>query len=70
VELLKLQNSCTFSNTVVSKTTKFVTFKHLLGFQNQSILLNHSNLPKLQKYFVSTQGQDGSKPVVTGTIGS
>jgi hypothetical protein len=51
------QNSCTFSNAiVVSKTVKFVTFKHLLDFQNQSILLNRSILTKLQKYFVSKQG--------------
>jgi hypothetical protein len=44
---LKLLNGCTFSNAMVSKTAKFVTSKHLLGFQNQSILLNRSILQKL-----------------------
>jgi hypothetical protein len=56
------KNGCIFSNTMVSKTTHFVTSKHL-GSQNQSILQNRSIFSKLLKYFVFKQGLsvDGSK---------
>jgi hypothetical protein len=33
VEFLKLQNGCTFSNTVVFKTARLVTSKHQLNLQ-------------------------------------
>lgn len=42
---------------MVLKTAKNVISKHLHTFQNQSILLNHSIIAKLQKYFISKQDQ-------------